>query len=58
MKKYIVCIREVWTQDVEVEAESEEEAIDLVRFESAGTMKALEFSFWMDTDTWGVEEVS
>ena len=58
--KYLINVREVHTQMVQIEAESKEEAIQLVK---EGSMKAiyldgtLEFSHTLGTDTWTIEEV-
>lgn len=58
MKKFIVERREVWVQDIEVEAENERDAIDLVEsndFEPVNEGN-FEYSHVMDSDTWTVKE--
>jgi len=57
MAKYIVVKREVWTQMVEVEAESELEAIQSVeRGEGEDISDTLEYSHTMPVDSWTVEK--
>lgn len=57
MAKFIVTIQEVWTQLVEVEASSEEEAIDkVVDGEGYYIDNALEYSHTLDRAFWTVEE--
>ena len=57
MKKYIVSMREVWIQMYSAEAESKEEALDIVA-EGGGDLieGAFEFSHSLGKDTWNVEE--
>ena len=54
-KTYIVGIREVHVNLVEVEAESPEEATAAAA-DGAGDYLDLEFSHTLDTDEWTVEE--
>lgn len=57
MKKYIVNIREVHLQPIEIEAESPEEAIRLVQDgDGEGDYTNGEYSHTLDSDTWTVEE--
>jgi hypothetical protein len=57
MKTYKVIVREVWTQDVLIEAESEEEARKLViAGEGDYVDNALFLDSTLDSDTWMVEE--
>jgi len=57
--KYIVSVREVHIQMVEIEADSEEDAIELVG-EGYGDYldNTLELSHTMDMDLWTIEEAS
>jgi len=55
--KYIVLKREVWVQPIEVEADSEPEAIEAVRFGAKGDYldDGLEYSHDLGTNMWTVE---
>lgn len=57
MPKYLVDVREVWTQTVEIEAPGPEEAIAAVQ-EGGGDYldDSLEYSHTLDSDGWTVEE--
>lgn len=55
-RKYYVEVREVHVSTREIEAESPEQATELVR-EGGGTQVLCEYSWTMDPDTWTVEEV-
>lgn len=62
MTRYHVTIREVWNQVVEVEADSEEEALDKVAEGDGDYLEGgsnFEFNRTMDRDEslWEVEEV-
>lgn len=58
-KKFIVFVREVYVQQVLVEAESENEAIKKVRFGEGDHLdNSLEYSHTLDSDTWTAEEDS
>lgn len=54
MKKYIVTVKEVHNQDVEIRAKNEQEAIKKVS-EGEGEELTLEYSHTLDTDTWTVK---
>ena len=57
MRKYIVMVREVHVQPVEVFAQSPDHAINKVRDGEGDTLfELLEYSHTMDFDTWTVEE--
>ena len=57
MKKYIVGMREIHIQNVEIEAESPEEAIERVADgEGDFVDNSLEYSHTLNTDTWTVKE--
>ncbi len=57
MPKYIVCVREVHIQMVEVEADSEESAKKAVQDGGGDFLdNALEYSHTLDPETWTVEE--
>ena len=55
--KYRVGVREVWVKYVDVEAESPEKALDLVRMYSVGDEQEdlFEYSHTLDSRLWGVE---
>ena len=55
--RYIVEVKEVWTQPVEIEASSSEEAKKKVQ-QGEGTVleDRFEFSHTLDPEYWGVEE--
>lgn len=55
MAKYIVNVREVHVSMMEIEAESEEEAIKEVA-RGGGEEVALEYSHTLETDYWTVDE--
>ena len=57
MKKYIVHVKEVWDQPVEIMAESKEEAIQKIA-DGEGEMleKELDYSHSLDINDWWVEE--
>lgn len=58
MPKFIVKVREVWVQDVEIEADSEEEAKDKVESGEGEPVLGhnhFEFSHSLETDHWSVE---
>lgn len=56
-RKYDVGVMEVHVQTIQVEAESEEAAIDLVRAgRENGVEIMLEYSHTMDSGTWTAEE--
>lgn len=58
MPYYIVTMREVHTQGVEIEAESEEEAIERVTGGEGEYLPYLfEYSHTLDTDNWTIEEI-
>lgn len=58
MSKYIVTIREVWYQGVEIEADSEEEAFEKVDSgEGKYLMELLGYSYTLEQDTWNIEKV-
>ena len=56
MPKYIVTVKEVWDQIVEVEADNHDEAITLVK-EGMGTEipEAHEYHHTIGSDVWNVE---
>lgn len=59
MKKYYVSVKEVWSQIVEVEAESEDEAIEKVEMGDGNYLEGdndLEYSYTLESDAWGVYE--
>jgi len=57
MKKYSVCKREVWTQIVEVDAASEDEALRAVRNGHGNDVDdTLEYSHDMSTEFWTVDK--
>jgi len=56
MKKYCVQVVEVHRQDIFVEAESPEQAKDIV-YLGAGTSGELHYSRTLETDKWTVTEV-
>ena len=59
MKKFIVSVREVHIQMVEVEAENEEEAKDKVLAgDGVHRDDSLEFSHTLDSELWTVEETA
>ena len=59
MPKYIVEVREVWSQGVEIEADSPEEALEKVKEEEGDTMEALfEYSHTLDKEFWVVTPVN
>jgi len=56
-KKYIVTIREVWKQGVEIEATNPEEAIERVLDGEGDQIESLlEYSHTLDSETWTIEE--
>jgi len=55
--KYIVSVREVHIQIVEVRAASPEKAIDLVYKGGGMPLDYLEYSHTLDQDTWTVEKI-
>jgi len=55
-KKFIVQVREVHINSISVEADSPEDAIDLVRDGDADDSISLEYSHTLDPDNWSVEE--
>lgn len=57
MKKFIVDVREVHVQSVEVEAADSQDALERVK-EGEGTYLdgALEYSHTLDSDTWKARE--
>ena len=54
--KYIVNVREVHIQMVEIEAATEEEALDKVRGGEGNYIDPLEYSHTLDSDHWTVDE--
>jgi len=65
--KYIVKMKEVWIQEVEIEADNAEEAVDLVadgqgdfvglaKGEKIPEREGFEFSHTLDRDDWEVKE--
>lgn len=56
MAKYLVTVKEVWAAYIEVEADSEEQAIELVRFQGEGEIVDTEYLETQETDSWEVEE--
>jgi hypothetical protein len=57
MKRFYVVTREVWTQTVEVEAETQEEAIEKVARDQGNLLDdGLEYSHRMDSSTWTVDK--
>lgn len=58
MDKYIVYVREVWTQPVEVEANSAGEAKEKIyRGEGVVIEDRFEFSDYLDSSSWTVEKI-
>ncbi len=59
MSKFIVHVKEVWDQPVEVEAESKEHAISRV-VEGIAECKESEcsYSYTLDSDEWTIEKVN
>lgn len=58
MPKYIVGVREVWVQPVEIEADSDSEAKHRVwRGEGNRIDSEFEYSHCLDSSLWTVEEV-
>ena len=58
MDKYIVYVREVWTQPVEIEADSTNEAKEKVYGGEGVVLEDwFEFSDCLDSSTWAVEKV-
>ena len=56
--KFIVEVREVWIQPVEMEAESEEKAIERVREgEGKSIEDGFEYSHTLSVDKWTVHEL-
>lgn len=56
MKTFSVCVREVWIQIVEVEANTSEEAKQLVE-DGVGDTFNMEYSHTLSKDLWTVEEI-
>ena len=57
MKKYIVCVREVWIQMLKVEAESDSEAIEIVERGGGKEIEnMLEYSHTLDSEYWTVDK--
>ena len=57
MPEYIVRVREVWVQDVRVEADSPEEAKDEAAVAGGIYLdNTLVYSHSLESDTWTVEE--
>ena len=57
MKTYVVSVREVHVQQIEVQAKSEGDAIEKVAHgEGTPLDDTLEFSHTLDTATWTVEQ--
>lgn len=58
MPKYIVHVREVWVQPIEVEADSPDDAQDRIwAGEGVQLDNRFEFSHCLERGTWTVEEV-
>jgi len=59
MKKFMVTVKEVYTREIEVEAESKEEAIEKANdvIEEGEDEINLEYSHTLDTDEWTAEEM-
>ena len=56
--RYIITRREVWTQGVQIEADSKEEAIRKVADGDGEVIESLfEYSHTLDPDTWTLEQV-
>lgn len=55
MTKYIVGIREVWVQLVEVEAKDKEDALAIVADAGGKYLDGVEYSHQLDSDTWTVD---
>ena len=55
MKKYVVLVQEIHYAHMAIEANSEEEAVNLVR-DGEGEQIELEYSSTNDPDTWNVQE--
>lgn len=58
MKKYLVAVREVYENTVEVQAENEDQAKDLAYDLSVKCSVNTEYSHTLGKDTWSVEEVT
>lgn len=57
MAKYIINVREVWVQMISIEANSKEEALDLVcQGKGEEIDDTLEFSHLMDKEYWTVDK--
>ena len=57
MSKFIVSVREIHIQPVEIEAENKEEAVMKVREGDGEYLNGGEFSEVLDPETWTVEPV-
>lgn len=55
--KYLVIVKEVHLQKVEVEAKSVDKAIEAVREGEGNFLDGLEYQETLDPDTWEVEEL-
>jgi len=56
MPKFIVEVREVWVQPVEIEAETEEEAIKRVADAEGDWDGQAEYSHTLDPETWTIHK--
>jgi len=61
MSKYVVTVSEVWTYDIEVDANSEDEARELAeRKICEGTLEQEQaaYTYTLEQDEWNVEKIS
>ena len=56
MAKFLIGVREMHIQYVEIEADNAESAKDLIR-QGEGTERDLEYSCTLDTDEWTVNKI-
>ena len=56
MAKFLIGVREMHIQYVEIEADNAEDAKDLIR-QGEGTERSLEYSCTTDTEEWTVNKI-
>jgi len=56
MAKFMIGVKEVHIQYIEIEADNGEEALDKVK-QGEGTEKEIEYSCTLDSDEWYVNEI-
>ncbi len=56
MTTYLIGVREVHVSTMKVEAETEDDAIEMIR-DAAGEEVMCEYSHTLDSSTWSVEKV-